>query len=412
MTKRLYYPIGTASGLSCEAAVFCCQEANGQYEILLDATSIFPEGGGQLSDQGWLQDIKSGEELAFISYAREDGDDIWHLADRPVPAGTGVRVLTDVPRRMDHSIQHSGEHILSGIASRLFGAKNVGFHMAADYATLDLDIFLTEEQLAQLERAANEAARDNLPTEVLVVDGADLDGMELRKKAAGLSGEVRIAYVGGVDSCTCCGTHVANSGEVGYIRITSATKYKGGTRVWFACGVRAVDEALEVKTVIDKLARRFSTKGAEVAEAVIRQGDELVACKKELRRRTEELLSYRAQELLAEGEAIGKLKLCSAILEGLDMAELKSLSEKICAKEGAIALLLSIKDGSLFYQLARAKGVIANMKELCLALNALAGGRGGGREDMAQGNAAITASLRPQDTLDQMRSYCRQALKV
>lgn len=59
--------------------------------------------------------------------------------------------------------------------------------MAADYVTLDLDIFLDEEKLHALELAANQAVQRNLPTRVQVVDGADLAGMTLRKKAAGLN---------------------------------------------------------------------------------------------------------------------------------------------------------------------------------------------------------------------------------
>ncbi|MEA5060282.1 MAG: alanyl-tRNA editing protein [Candidatus Pelethousia sp.] len=410
MTKRFYYPVENTDSLACDAQILDCRPVGEAYEVLLDATAIFPEGGGQLSDQGRLYALESGKEIACISHAREDGEKVWHLSDRPVEVGMRIRVQADEALRRDHSAQHSGEHILSGLASRLFGAKNGGFHMAQDYATLDLDIFLTDEQLGQLQLAANEAVQANLPTRVRVVDGAELAGMELRKKAAGLTGAVRIVYVGGVDSCTCCGTHVAFSGEVGYIRISSAAKYKGGTRVWFSCGMRAVGEAMEEKAVLDKLARRFSTKAADVAEAVIRQGDELAACKKELRCRTEALLSFRAEALLDEAEKMGEVRLASALLEGLDMAELKILAEKLCAMPGTLALLLSRKDGSLFYQLARAQGVQTSMKELCLALNGLAGGRGGGREDMAQGSATITGSLRPEDTLEQMQAYCRRAL--
>lgn len=413
MTKRLYYPQQQQeSSLVCEAAVLACHSHEDHYEILLDATTIFPEGGGQLSDEGWLYDLTSGRELARISHAREAGEEVWHLADNPIAAGTRVRVIADEALRRDHSAQHSGEHILSGLASRLFGAKNVGFHMARDYATLDLDIFLSEEQLEALERAANAAVQADMPTEHRLVDASELDGLELRKKAAGLTGEVRIVYIGGVDSCTCCGTHVQRSGEIGYIRISSTMKYKGGTRMWFACGMRAVEEALADKAGLDKLARRFSTKASDVPEAVIRQGDELVACKKELRRRTEELLIYRAAELLSTAEEVNGLRLCTALLEGMDMAELKVLAEKLCKHAGAVAILLSTREDALLYQLARGQGVSASMKELCLALNGLTGGRGGGREDMAQGSAALSGALRPEDALEQMRAYCRRALQA
>ena len=84
---------------------------------------------------------------------------MFHRTDRPIQPGTQVLVKAREDLRRDHSAQHSGEHVLSGLAYTLFGAKNVGFHMAADYVTLDLDIFLDEEKLRALELAANQAVQ-------------------------------------------------------------------------------------------------------------------------------------------------------------------------------------------------------------------------------------------------------------
>lgn len=410
MTKRLYYPREEQDTLSCTARVLECREDQDGYEICLDATVIFPEGGGQLSDQGQLCHIETGAVMAEVTHAREEGDLVFHRTDRPIQPGTQVLVKAREDLRRDHSAQHSGEHVLSGLAYTHFGAKNVGFHMAADYVTLDLDIFLDEEKLHALELAANQAVQRNLPTRVQVVDGADLAGMTLRKKAAGLTGPVRIVYVAGVDSCTCCGTHVAYAGEIGYIHLDSAAKYKGGTRLWFSCGMRGVERAWQEKTELDKLARRFSTKSEDVVEAVARQGDELSSCKRELKQRTGELLTYRAGELLAKGEAIGGVRLAAALLEGLDMGELKLLADKLCGEAGVVALLFSRKGDTLYYQLARSAGVEASMKELCLAVNGLAGGRGGGRPDMAQGSAALTNAVKGEDVLEQAAAYCRRWL--
>lgn len=410
MTKRLYYPQSEGGCLACEAQVLECRALEEGFDILLDATAVYPEGGGQLSDQGWLYSLETGAELARITHAREAGEEVWHRADRAVAPGARVRVQAEEALRRDHSAQHSGEHILSGLASTLFGAKNVGFHMGADYATLDLDIFLDEEKLITLQRAANEAVGRDEPTRVETVDAAELSNLSLRKKAAGLAGAVRIVYVAGVDSCTCCGTHVARAGEIGFIRIDAAAKYKGGVRVWFSCGMRAVNNALREKETLDKLARRFSTKAEDVLAAVVRQGDELAACKKERKERTDALLTYQAAALLREAQTAGDIRLVTALMEGLDMAELKLLAEKLCKTGGVLALLLSRREGTLYYQLARAQGVQASMKELCLAVNGLAGGRGGGREDMAQGSAALTNALKPEDILEQMRAYCMRLL--
>ena len=102
--------------------------------------------------------------------------------------------------------------------------------------------------------------------------------------------------------------------------------------------------------------------------------------------------------------------LAAALLEGLDMGELKLLAEKLCGEAGVVALLFSRKGDTLYYQLARSAGVEASMKELCLAVNGLAGGRGGGKPDMAQGSAALTNAVKGEDVLEQAAAYCRRWL--
>jgi len=403
MTKRAYYNDGA---LSCEAVVLDCVAVEGGYEILTDVTSIFPESGGQLSDTGRI-----GE--AVISHAREDGELVWHMADRPLEKGAKVTVTADAGPRMDHTCQHSGEHILSGLASKLFGAVNVGFHMAEDYATLDLDTFLTNEQLKELQREANRAVQRNVPVTSVVVQGEDLENIPLRKQAKGLTGDIRIVYFdeGEVDSCTCCGTHVALSGEVGYIKITSHIKYKGGTRIWFACGMRAVEDSLKNQDIVDTLSVRFSAKAEDVAAAVVRQGDELNAAKHQLRERTQQLHKYIAAELLEGAESIGGVRLVISLQQGAQMNELKALAEKLTEQPEVLAVLFSQNGESLMYQLARGKEVKRSMRELIQAVNAAVGGKGGGRDEFAQGSAAVGSATDVEGTVGQIKNYCKAWLK-
>lgn len=403
MTKRAYYNDGA---LCCRAVVLDCVAVEGGYEILTDVTSIFPESGGQLSDTGRI-----GE--AVISHAREEGELVWHMADRPLEKGAAVDVIADEETRMDHTCQHSGEHILSGLASKLFGAVNVGFHMAEDYATLDLDIFLTNEQLKELQREANRTVQRNVPVTSVVVQGEELENIPLRKQAKGLSGDIRIVYFdeGAVDSCTCCGTHVALSGEVGYIKITSHIKYKGGTRIWFACGMRAVEDSLKNQDIVDVLAVRFSAKTEDVTAAVIRQGDELNTAKHQLRERTQQLQKYIAAELLDSAESINGVRLVISLQQGAQMNELKTLAEKLTDQPDVLGLLFSQNGETLMYQLARGKAVKHSMRELIQAVNAAVGGKGGGRDEFAQGSASVGAAADVEGTVEQIRNYCKAVLR-
>ena len=186
MTELLYYSIPIIT--ECGAAVLSCEkdERSGAYKIILDRTMIYPEGGGQPADRGAIvfrPDNSAAEQTVRISDARTENGSVVHFCDAEIPAGTIVRVVLDVDTRLDHAQQHTGEHIVSGLANKLFGAVNVGFHMAADYCTIDFDIPLEQAQLEELERAANAAVRANLSVHTEVTTPEDASTRTLRKKS-------------------------------------------------------------------------------------------------------------------------------------------------------------------------------------------------------------------------------------
>ena len=266
MTAKLYHQNGCTQ---CEATVLDCRaNADGTFDILLDRTAIYPEGGGQLSDTGYIGSAR-------CTHAREEGGNIWHSCDRPLDIGQCVHVAADEAVRLDHTQQHTGEHMLSGLAHSMFGCTNVGFHMADDIVTVDFDKPLSAEQIAELELKVNEAIQQDEPTRTVTVTPEEYETIEIRKKAKGLKGEITVVYAGGVDSCTCCGTHCQSAGQVGVLKILSHMNYKGGVRIGFVCGMRAVLSMQRDGARMDAIARRFSTSADKAVDAVIKQGDEL-----------------------------------------------------------------------------------------------------------------------------------------
>ncbi len=400
MTEKVYYFDSHIE--ECEAVVLSCEKTKNGYDVVLDRTIIFPEGGGQLSDTGYIDDVR-------VLYAREDGDIIVHECESEIEKGKKVRVRFDKGRRLDMTQQHSGEHILSGTANRLFQATNVGFHMAEDYSTIDLDIFLDEDKIKQLEIEANRAVYKNIPVDIRIVDEAEYETIELRKKTKGLKGEIRVVRYEGVDSCTCCGTHCMSTGEVGTIKITSSIKYKGGTRIWFLCGERAIRHYIETQKIVDTIARRFSVKHEDVVSAVVRQGDELNDCKAQLKRKSTELINYRTAELLSSCEAINGKKCIVSVEKDMGMADLKQLAEKICSSEKSVAVIFSVSGDSVFYQLMRSEGVKLSMRELCNVVNVTLSGKGGGRDEYAQGSSKNIAGI--EDSALQILNYLRNVIK-
>lgn len=378
MTEKLYYQ--TPVLYECDSTVLSCNEQDGCFRVLLDKTVIFPEGGGQPADRGFIGG-------AVVRGAEEINGEIWHLCDSALDVGAEYKVRFIPGVRRDHTEQHTGEHILSGIASSLFGAKNVGFHMAEDYCTIDFDIYLSEEELTVLEREANLIVRLDLPVRADNVDAEQLKDLVLRKKSDVKSNDVRIIYIddGRVDSCTCCGTHFDSTGKVGAIKITDSQKYKGGTRLWFACGGRAVNAAADMQKNMTAIARSFSTSREELASAVYKQGEELAAAKRECKEKARLIASLMADKLGHDGAVVVNEPALGAY-------DVRLLCEALVSKHRCAAIVFGSAGEGCCYSTARAEGLSVHAGEICKAVNAAVNGKGGGNAAFANGSGKNAAA--------------------
>lgn len=218
MTERLYY-----ADVYCReflATVTDCREGKHGYEITLDRSAFYPEGGGQPGDRGVL--ITMEQELVVISDTHEKHGEVVHYADRPLEPGTAVAGKIDWAYRFDLMQNHSGEHIVSGLVHEKFGFENVGFHMSADRMTVDFSGEFSQEDMKLLELRANEVVWKNVPVGIRFYSEEEVKFLQYRSKKE-LHGQVRIVTFPGADVCACCGTHVGHSGEIGLIKLRSAT---------------------------------------------------------------------------------------------------------------------------------------------------------------------------------------------
>lgn len=386
MTEKLYYQNPVLN--ECEAEVLVCEKQGEGFRVLLDKTVIFPEGGGQPADKGFI-----GE--AVVRDAQEINGEIWHECDIPLEVGAEYKVRFVQGIRRDHTEQHTGEHILSGIAYSLFGAKNVGFHMAEEYCTIDFDIFLNEDELTVLEREANLIVRLDLPVRADIVDASELDGLILRKKSDVKAEDVRIVYIddGRVDSCTCCGTHFDSTGKVGAIKITDSQKYKGGTRLWFDCGGRAVNAAADMQRTVTELARGFSTGRKELAAAVKKQGEELGAAKREIKEKAKLIAQLIAESRGHEGAVVINMQEFGA-------QDARFTAEALANTHRCAALVFGRSGDATYYSLAKSEGVECHMGEVCKAVNAAVAGKGGGNKAFASGSTSRPVTKEIADMLE------------
>ena len=397
MTERLY--LVDSHLFENECTVLSCAPAKEGFDVMVDRTVFFPNKGGQPCDTGILGGVK-------VVDVRESGDELILRTEGPLPVGETVTGHIDEKRRLDIMEQHTGEHVLSWCAYKLFDAVNVGFHCALTYATLDLDKPLTSEQVTEMEDMANGLVRRNLPVTASIYDSEeDFAGVPLRKHSEGLIAPIRVVSIEDADSCTCCAPHVHSTGEIGAIKIVSAVAYKGGMRMTFLCGGRAMKQFQKLQTAVDAIARKFSTAGDEVLSAVEKQEAELKAVKKEKADLTARLEGYLTAELKAQAEDVKGKKLLVKLTD-TDPKRLRPLALATLPEKG-LTLLLTERNGQLSYVLC-ANGLKLDMGELIPAVNLALGGRGGGRGTLAQGSAPTPSGL--PETVEQLRTYLKQRL--
>ena len=142
MTQKLYYI--DSHLFTFTATVLRCEQNRDRWEIVLDETAFFPEGGGQPADRGTLGGVR-------VLDAHERGSEVVHCCDGPLEAGRTVEGRVDRELRLCRMQNHSGEHVFSGIAHRLYGCENVGFHMGDSDLTIDFDQELSEEEILRIE---------------------------------------------------------------------------------------------------------------------------------------------------------------------------------------------------------------------------------------------------------------------
>lgn len=399
MTERLY--LQDSHLCRNTARVTTCVKTDKGYEIELDRSVFFPNKGGQPCDLGTIGTAK-------VLDVNEAGDRLVHLCSEPLEPGTEVEAVIDWARRKDIMEQHTGEHLLSWCAWSLYGAVNVGFHCALDYATLDLDIPLTAEQLKQIEQLANRVARENRAvTAVIYKTEEELEGLPLRKHTEGLTAPIRVVTIGGADSCTCCAPHVKHTGEIGLLKITQAAAYKGGMRLTFLCGGRAYTYAAMLQEAMDGMARSFSTGVDKVSAAVEKMNGELDAAKRQNKSLSTRLEGYYSRELKEKARDIKGKKLLVEIVEDTDPKQLRPLCQSTL--EAKALTLLLCPNGEQVSYILMCKGINLDMGEVIQAVNAALGGKGGGRGDMAQGSARKPAGL--EEIRAQLEFYLGQRLK-
>ncbi len=375
MTQKLY---DIDSHMQCfEATVLSCEKKGKKYEVVLDRSALFPEAGGQTADTGTLGEAK-------VIDVQERGEDLVHITDKPLEAGQKVEGQLDWEIRFRKMQNHTGEHIVSGIAHSLHGATNVGFHLSAEDVTLDFDIELTREQLNNIEYLANVCVSRNMEITAEYPSPERLAAMEYRSKLE-LTENVRIVTIGDCDVCACCAPHVRRTGEVGVIKLLDFARHKGGVRIHMQCGLDALEDYREKYTNIQAISARLSAKQHETAAAVERFMEELERQKKAYTLMSEKYIALRLSTLERKGK-----NLC-AFDEDMDAIALRGLvNGMMTMTDGICGAFCARSEGGWNYVIGSTSVPLrAKAKEI----NSRLGGKGGGTDEMIQGSVTCSREM-------------------
>ena len=371
MTEKCYYEAPYQREFDAE--VLRCEKSKKGWDVVLEKTVFYPEGGGQPCDLGVLGGVQ-------VLEVHERGGEIVHTCSGPLEAGTTVHGAIDWDRRFDLMQQHSGEHLVSGLVHAKYGYDNVGFHMGQDSITIDFNGLIDEEGLREIERQANEAVYANLETEVFYPDRETLSTLPYRSKKE-LEGQVRLVRFPGVDLCACCGTHVARTGEIGLIRLFSCVHFREGVRIELLCGRRCFDYLCWIQNQNHAVSTQLSAKPLETGEAVRRVCAELAEAKARIAAMEDEQFREKAERLAGTGDVL---------LFEAPMApdSVRKLCDKVLSRcGGRCAVFAGSDEGGWKYAIGDGSG---DLRPFAKAMNAALQGRGGGKPGFVQGSASAS----------------------
>ncbi|MEO5762957.1 MAG: DHHA1 domain-containing protein [Vicinamibacteria bacterium] len=375
MTERLYFT--NSYLMEFESEVLACAPAAGRFEVTLAATAFYPTGGGQPYDTGTLS------ERAVLDVLDRDEAGIVHVVDGPLEAGARVRGVVDKKRRLDHMQQHSGQHMLSAAFDSVCGAHTESFHLGTETSTIDLSRAVSPAEIAAAEDTVNRIVWEDREVRLRFASPEEAAALPLRKET-GREGVLRLIEVDGFDLSACGGTHVTRTGVVGIISVIGWEKFKGGMRIEFVCGNRALHRLREWRDVFSATSRILSVLPNALAPAIERLQSDNKTLGKTLREQQEKLAIHEAAKLVADGsrEGDGRTVVVQA-LEGWDANGLKIIASAAAATPSVCIAVFSTTAPTLVV-VSRAADVKIDSGAVVKALIAKFGGKGGGKPEMAQ----------------------------
>ncbi len=378
-------------------------EAGQRGVVILDRTPFYAESGGQVGDHGELAGqgsrfvVEDTQKLAGVLHGH-----VGRLAEGRLAVGDLVSARIDEARREAVVLNHSATHLLHAALREALGdhVQQKGSLVAPDRLRFDFSHFqaISAAELARIEQRVNDEIRRNAEAEVrhmAMADALACGAMALFGEKYG--DEVRVLKMGAFSTELCGGTHVERTGDIGLFKIVSEGGISAGVRrIEAVTGAAALALVQEQEARARELAALLGGSGDQVLAKVQGLLDKLKREEKELAALKSKLAASSIDDLAASAKHIDGIKVLGARLEGIEAKVLRDLVDRLKQKLGDAVIVLASAEGGKAALAAGVSGAALGRHkagEVLGKVAAAAGGKGGGRPDMAQGGCADVPAL-------------------
>jgi alanyl-tRNA synthetase len=365
--------------------------------VVLDRTLFYPEGGGQLGDQG-LFSINSEESIKVLDTKIEEGV-IIHFTDGELSTGLINAEVNRIRRTqlMDH---HTAVHIVGGAARDILGPhiRQAGSNKGEKYARIDLTHHsrMSRELLDIIEDKANEIIQSNPEIEKIMMSRADADakfGFDIYQGGPPKHDLIRIIKIGNFDTQACGGTHHDTAGKVGELRIIRSSQVQDGVeRLQIVAGDTAREHARQQERILSEASEILGVQSNDLPKAVQKFFEEWKSQQKKISNLEAEIIRLRTSG--GGDEAIMRDGIRYVVMEsnGDSKQLMKMLSELTRDKSKPTLAIIGSRDGGGKIIVATTENTKAsenyNSVEILNSIASHINGGGGGRPTFAQGGGS------------------------
>ncbi|MFA8969939.1 alanine--tRNA ligase [Clostridioides difficile] len=411
------YGEGTIEAIVKDDELVQSAEEGDKVSIVLDNTTFYPEGGGQVGDCGLI--TNENLVLEVLNTKKGANNSIKHIGiikSGRISNGDKVKTLVDRETRMSAARNHSATHLLHKALREVLGehVNQAGSLVTPERLRFDITHFeaISNEELKVIEEKVNNVILSSLDIKCDIMNIKEAK----EKGATALFGEkygdeVRVVSMGDYSTELCGGTHLTNTSQVGMFKILSEGGVAAGVRRIEAITGKAVYEYLKERDgIISEVCVNLKSKEDNLIQRISSLLEENKNLSKELHNMKAKMSLQSVDSIFDSKVEVNGVNLITNKFEGMDMDTLRETADNLRDKLGSgVVVLANVVDDKVNFVVTATKDVLdkgIHSGNIVREVAKIAGGKGGGRPNMAQAGASDVSKV------DQALSYASEVIKT